>query len=153
MPTSVKPAIRSTTTERLNRLRLQVMASEMASRVGERMRTRREELGLKQRDVADRIDDPAVSNQHVSNWERGVYEPSDRYRAKIVQALEVNDWSYFVTVEDPTAPTPDLMTALNNGQDITELFLSFTATVERLERKIDELTARIEESPPGAATG
>lgn len=111
MTASVKPATKSATRSRVEQLRLQLMASEMAERIGLNMKLRREQLGLKQREVADRIDDPVVSAQHVSRWERAENRPGDRYLELIAAALGV-DVSFFYADHGVKPTTPDLMSAL-----------------------------------------
>lgn len=126
MTASVKSASSFVMTDRVAALRLQPMATELAQRVGERIRARREELGLSQRQVADRMPD-AVSNQHVSNWERAVNQPSPRYLPKLAEALEV-DIGYFhiAPASAPAIETPDPF-------DATPKWAS------RLEGKVDRL--------------
>jgi transcriptional regulator with XRE-family HTH domain len=78
------------------------MAAEMAERVGIRMRTRREELGLTQAQLAALIEGKAEGAQ-VSRWERGKHQPQDL--APIARALEV-DLSYFYAPEPDKNDTP-----------------------------------------------
>jgi transcriptional regulator with XRE-family HTH domain len=91
------------------------MASEMAARIGARLKKRREELGLNQREVSDRMHNRSVTNQHVSNWERGVYRPSDENLEDLAQALEV-DVSFFY-MDEPEEGTQDLMQTLSPNGD------------------------------------
>jgi transcriptional regulator with XRE-family HTH domain len=107
------------TTERLQTLRVQLMAGELARQVGARIRARREELGLNQRELAERVDGQTVTNQRVSDWERGVNQPSQRYLQRLADALEV-EVGYFYERERP-AETPDAIGALKpNGALPTE---------------------------------
>jgi transcriptional regulator with XRE-family HTH domain len=48
-------------------------SSDFARIVGTNIRTARKALGLKQRQLSERLD---VDVMAVSNWERGVYQPS-----------------------------------------------------------------------------
>ncbi len=116
------------------------MAGEVAVRIGAQMRARREELCLNQREVADRINVPAVSNQRISDWERGVYRPSERYLPKIAEALET-DVSYFYTA--PARETPDLNGALS----------AHPSQLDRIEAKLDILLAVREPLADGDAFG
>lgn len=83
MTASVKTTNRMPTTNRLDALRLQLVATEMSLRVGRRIRQRREELGLRtQRELADLIPSATViaadaenSDQnpaydHVGSWKQ-----------------------------------------------------------------------------------
>jgi transcriptional regulator with XRE-family HTH domain len=127
MAASVKLPTDFGTTNRLEALRLQLMAGELASRIGARIREAREDLGINQRQLADRIPSDAVNNQRVSDWERGVNKPSDRYMKMIATALD-RPVGWFYT--EAPADTPDLMEALNgNGP----------SQLDRIEEKLDRL--------------
>lgn len=137
MTASVKSATKSATRSRVEQLRLQLMASEMAERIGLNMKLRREQLGLKQREVADRIDDPVVSAQHVSRWERAENRPGDRYLELIASALGV-DVSFFYADHGVKPTTPDLMTALKTpnasvGERVDILVSALGDILDRIE--------------------
>lgn len=126
------------------------MASEVAARVGERIRSRRLELRINQRQLADLIDDPAVSNQHISNWERGVYRPSDRYLAKLAAALQV-DVSYLMTPPGMEGG-PDLVTFLERIESKLDALLEhfdLRDPGEELEALLEDEVARQAEEPAG----
>jgi transcriptional regulator with XRE-family HTH domain len=127
MAASVKLPTDFGTTDRLGALRLQLMAGELASRIGARIREAREDSGINQRQLADRIPSDAVNNQRVSDWERGVNKPSDRYMKMIATALDRPvGWFY----SEAPADTPDLMETLNgNGP----------SQLDRIEEKLDGL--------------
>jgi transcriptional regulator with XRE-family HTH domain len=109
------------------------MAGELASRIGARIREAREDLGINQRQLADRIPSDAVNNQRVSDWERGVNKPSDRYMKMIATALD-RPVGWFYT--EAPAGTPDLMEALNgNGP----------SQLDRIEEKLDRLLNQLDE--------
>jgi transcriptional regulator with XRE-family HTH domain len=134
MAASVKLPTDFGTTDRLEALRLQLMAGELASRIGARIREAREDLGINQRQLADRIPSDAVNNQRVSDWERGVNKPSDRYMKMIATALD-RPVGWFYT--EASVETPDLMEALNgNGNGPSQL--------DRIEEKLDRLLAVVE---------
>lgn len=139
-----------TTTNDLRRRRFALMAKEHAQRIGRRLRKRRLELGLNQREVADRMKNRAVSNQHVSNWERGVYKPSDENLSDLAQALELDGIAYFYA-DEPQKETPDLIGALSGGT-ATEQIL---ASLDALRAEIAELARRLppEDSVPPPGTG
>lgn len=129
MSASVKSARNFGTTNRLDALRLQIMASQHAERIGGRIRARREEMGLKQRQLADLIPSDAVDNQRISDWERGVNMPSARYMEMLADALQ-RPIAWFHEEAGEPQDTPDLMGALAGtpGQ------------LDRIEAKIDALT-------------
>jgi transcriptional regulator with XRE-family HTH domain len=77
------------------------MATELSLRVGSRIRQRRQELGLMQRQVAERMASTAASYQHISDWERGVSKPSDRYLPELADALETSPAFFFEEQETP----------------------------------------------------
>jgi transcriptional regulator with XRE-family HTH domain len=134
------------------------MAGEMAERVGARIRERRLELGMKQRELADMLGSDAIDNQRISDWERGVNRPSDRYMEKLASALE-RDVSWFFR-EDADMPTPDLsrdgavQDGLADRLDAIEQALAeareerqeHAATIQRLLKRQDAVLHRIEQS-------
>lgn len=104
------------------------------------MAARRDELGLKQRDVAARIKPlvpptMAPEPQRVSDWENGRNFPSDRYKSAIVTALEVEQlggFGYFL-IEEPEperGPTPDAIGAM---QEPTIDIAALSAQLDRIE--------------------
>ncbi len=110
MSASVKSATNFGTTDRLARLRFQVMAGDLAARIGRRIAARRAELSLTQGQLAAQVGTDAVNNQRISDWERGVNRPSDRYMAEIASALD-RPVAWFFEDED-AGGTPDLMAVL-----------------------------------------
>jgi transcriptional regulator with XRE-family HTH domain len=103
-------------TDRLAALRLQVVATEMSVRIGNRIRQRREELGIKtQRELANLIPIDSVTNQTVNKWEKGVHEPGPQYKMLLAQALQV-DVAYFIA-EEPQGATPNPFPPANGGDD------------------------------------
>lgn len=161
MATSVKSPSRMPTTNRFDALRLQLVATEMSLRVGRRIRQRREELGIRtQRELADLIPSPSVTNQTVNKWEQGVNEPGPKYKMLLAEALQV-DVAYFIA-EDVTPngnvgvrhlDTPELLRMLDpdNGiagrlaeleQRVTAQLAEHAARVEQLLRDQDALLER-----------
>ena len=126
------------------------MAGEMAERIGRNMRLRREALGLKQREVAERIDDPVVSGQHVSRWERAENRPGDRYLELIAQALDV-DVSYFYADHDTVVATPPLMATMQPA-DVAAQVAALSARVASLEEERESLRARLAAVEEGQVT-
>lgn len=60
-------------------------SSGLARIVGLNIRTRRVALGLKQRDLSEILD---VDVMAVSNWERGIYQPSMPNLVAVARALK-----------------------------------------------------------------
>jgi transcriptional regulator with XRE-family HTH domain len=114
------------------------VAGEIAARFGQRIRQRRDELRLTQKQVAMRIGallpEMAMDKQRVSDWERGANTPSDRYRDALVTALEVDDISYFLLPAEKIE-TPDLS---RNGNQLDEI-----------NRKLDLILAQLDTGPIG----
>jgi len=117
------------------------MAAEHVARIGARIRQRREELGLTQRELADLIPGKADSNQ-VSKWERGEHKPGDDTLEHIAKALNV-DPSYF-HVPEPKPGTPDLMGSLNDSSPLDQINAKLDAIIAHFEIDIAaETVARL----------
>lgn len=108
---------------------------ERAQKFGERLRERREELGLKQDHVGRRMSDP-VSGNVVSRWERGVNMPRDRYVIQLADVLGVNPDYLWGGNRPGTTRTP---------AQTDEMLARLEAIESRLERlaSIDEHMARL----------
>lgn len=104
------------------------MASEHVKRMGSRMRERREELGMTQRQLADLVGGATDGNQ-VSKWERGANRPTDPTLEKLAGALQV-EVSYFHT-SPPANGTGDLMNAFSGEEP----------QLDRIEAKLDAIVA------------
>ena len=101
------------------------MAAAYLKRVGERIRERRDELGLSQRELAEQLPGKADGNQ-VSKWERGLHRPSDDTLEHIAKILSV-DVAYFLAAT-PEPGTGDLLAAFDGETQL-----------DRIERKLDAL--------------
>jgi len=117
---------------------LALMAAEHVARIGSRIRQRREELGLSQRELAEALPGKSDGNQ-VSKWELGKHNPSVDTLEAIADVLEC-DVSYF-HVPAPRPGTPDLIGALGTTQ------------LDRIEAKLDELLSRVQPQSLAEATG
>jgi transcriptional regulator with XRE-family HTH domain len=69
------------------------MTGDYARIVGERIRQRREELGLTQAKLAERVDSASDSGR-ISRWELGKDQPRAKALRELAQALDVGD-DYF----------------------------------------------------------
>lgn len=59
----------------------------MKYEIGSRIRKRRKQLGISQKELAEKI---GVSNGRVSNWEQGLNRPDADLLAVICEALDVS---------------------------------------------------------------
>lgn len=107
-------------------LRFELMAREHVEAVGRRMRERREELRLTQREVADRLP-PPIDGNYISRWERGEHKPEDDTLDAIAAALETTTARLLTDPPDKSV-TPDLS---NNGR----------SQLDRIEDALEELRA------------
>lgn len=149
MSAIVKPARSPVLAGRLERLRLQAMASEMAPLVGRNIQRAREAQGLyNQREFAEAIRklDPqrAASNTAVSEWERGIRKPGDRYMKLIAEVLDKPiDW--FMRDHDRPAETPDLFAAPDEPDGILVEITELLAQMQRDElQRYTALLARLD---------
>lgn len=137
------------------------MASEHVKRMGARIKERREELGMTQRQLADAVGGATDGNQ-VSKWERGANRPTDARLELIARALHVEP-SYFHT-PPPTEGTGDLMTALNSGSQLDRIEAQLhalakhvaamdAAALERDEEMAAQLAALRDEGSGGTGRG
>lgn len=136
MRTSQAPARKTPTTIELQRRRFELMAREHVIRMGERIRDRREERGLTQRELAELIPGKSDGNQ-VSKWERGEHRVSDDTLEHIARALEV-DPSYFLVPAPADTEPADLMEALKGAEP---------SQLDRIETMLAELLRRTEPTP------
>ena len=125
MSAIVKPASSPLLADRLARLRLQVMAGELAALVGRNIRAARLARPDRpnQRQLAEEIRklDPqmAAQNTTVSEWERGIRKPDDRYMPLLSKVLERPvDW-FYRDHDEGTSETPDPFA--QNGNEPVEL--------------------------------
>lgn len=132
------------TTDELARRRFQLMAAEWVQLMGARMRARRKELGLKQREVAARLPGD-VDAQQVSKWERGVHKPNDATLEHIAAILETTVPA--LMSDAPRPGTPDLMQALSTARpaDLEDLYSrldDLQEAVDRVELYLREQASR-----------
>jgi transcriptional regulator with XRE-family HTH domain len=115
-------------------LRLQLQMAEHKARVGARILEARLAKGWSQAELARHLPGK-VDGPSVSRWELGKVYP-ERYLDHLASVLEV-DVSFFLTPAAEAESPGDLMAALSvnveGGED----------RVERLEKKIDELTEMV----------
>jgi transcriptional regulator with XRE-family HTH domain len=118
-------------TSTTSRLRLQLVAAEYLERMGQRMRLRREHLGMTRGDVARAM--PGKTNENaIYRWEKGLHRPEDDALEALASVLQVTGagWFFADELKDPDAPTPSPFA----GQDGTaDQFDAITARLERIE--------------------
>ena len=64
----------------------------------DRIRARRKDLGLSQKDVADRM---GIPSYNIANWEQGRAEPSVENLQKLAKSLECSLWDFMGPPDDP----------------------------------------------------
>lgn len=129
------------TTPRVYGLRVALMAAERAGRVGARMRERREELGLTQPQVADRIPVASVTKDYISRWERGKVETSDAYLELAAAALETTIADLMggpLADRQPKGPTPE---PFPNGNGLEAQVTRLVEAVSALDEQLRLLRA------------
>lgn len=65
------------------------MASERAKAIGERIRERRQVLGLTQEELARKTESTTITGNVISRWERGENRPSDTSLELLAAGLEL----------------------------------------------------------------
>jgi transcriptional regulator with XRE-family HTH domain len=123
------------------------MAKAQAARIGKRIRERRDELDLTQRELADLMTAaPGVGSQEVSNWERGLHRPNDTNLELLAEALQTTEADLVAgphSERQPAGDTPDVIGSLNGNSapgDTDEL----RAQLDRIEENQQNLIAIIE---------
>lgn len=102
MTVSVKNRSGSGRTSRLDALRVQLMTGRKTSGVGQRIRQRRLQRGLKQRELAKRLD---MEPPRLSEYENDVHHPSPETMEAIANELRTPvAWFY-----EKDGEPPDLM--------------------------------------------
>lgn len=107
---------------RADLLRLALRMAEEAQLIGGRIRERREELGLKQRELAERLPGK-TEGKDVSRWENGRHRPSPNTLAEIAKVLETTVGDLHAgPVKSREAPKDrDLLGAFNGTDPLTEI--------------------------------
>lgn len=101
------------------------MAAAYLQRMGERIRERRDELGLSRSDVARAM--PGKTNENaLYRWEKGLHRPNDDALEALAKVLKV-DPAHFLT-DQPQENTGDLMVSLNGKSQL-----------DRIERLLTQL--------------
>lgn len=106
--------------------------AEEAERIGARMAERRKELGLKQREVADRIPG-STEGKDISRWENGKHRPQGDTLQAIATALETDIADLYagrVADRKPKGATPDP-------------FADDPSQLGRVEAKLDALSEKV----------
>lgn len=128
------------------------MAAEHAALVGSRVKAAREEKGLSQRELADRIPGKADGNQ-VSKWERGQHRVSDDTLKHIAKVLD-HDLAWFHAQEADKTETPDLFSVPDRSgpplAQIEQRLAAIEATQRALLSAIQELGSKLQAPSAGS---
>lgn len=92
-------------TNALDRRRFELVAAEFLVRMGDRIRTQREKLGLSRPDVA-RLMPGKVSENQIYRWEIGKHQPNPDTLEALARVLEC-DVAYFMAPALVEVDTPD----------------------------------------------
>lgn len=132
------------------RRRFELMAAEYLERIGQRIRERRDELGLSRADVAREMPGKTNENQ-VYRWERGLHRPHDDALEALARVLKVDSPAYFLAPAPDKTETPDVLQALDGGSQLDRIERMLReAEKERhqvmdLLARQDDVLARIED--------
>jgi transcriptional regulator with XRE-family HTH domain len=133
-------AVPSTTSQR--KARFAFMATLYREQVGARIRARREELGLTQRQLADRI---GVESQTVSRWERGANLGKETNLEAVASGLEWTVEELMAGIEAPRRRS--------SPPDLDEMLGGQPGWAIRLERKVDELLTLVRDGATSRGEG
>lgn len=127
-------------TTRHARRRFELVAAEYVERMGQRIRQRREELGLSRPDVARAMPGKTSENQ-IYRWEKGLHRASDDALEALAEILKV-DVAYFYA-DNGRPGTPDLMASFNGNGEPSQL--------DRIEALLHQVLDRLGPDPGGEA--
>jgi transcriptional regulator with XRE-family HTH domain len=116
-------------TDRVARLRFELVATEFLVRMGARIEEHRKLRGLSRADLARALPGKVNENQ-VYRWERGKHQPNPDTLQAIANVLEV-DVAVLMAPEPEKAATPDLSSQPSNAD--------IMAYLNRLEGLIRQL--------------
>lgn len=121
------------------------MAAAYLKRMGERIRERREELGLSRADVARAM--PGKTNENaIYRWEKGQHRPNDDALEALAKALDVNV-AYFHADDGASVGT-----TASPMDGLSALIRGLRRDVDEANRKLDLLLEQDEpEHGDGAA--
>lgn len=123
----------SARTFELQRRKFALMAAEHVQALGERIRLRREELGMTQDEVA-RAMQGSVDGQRISKWERGENRPRDESLEDLARVLKTTPAALLIPLTEKGA-TPDLSSPAQDDDSVMR-------RVEDLLKQQNELLAR-----------
>jgi transcriptional regulator with XRE-family HTH domain len=115
------------------------MAAEHVRALGERIRVRREELGMTQDEVARQMKG-TVDGQRISKWERGENRPRDESLEDLARVLQTTIAGLLMPELDKTE-TPDLSKLALPADALTS---RFDALEERVTAQLAEHARKVE---------
>lgn len=113
-------------TNELDRRRFQLVAAEFLVRMGDRIRTQRENLGLSRPDVA-RLMPGKVSENQIYRWELGKHQPKADTLEALAAVLETTTGA-LMAPEPDKSQTPDPFTSPEDA-----------AQLDRIEQRLDQV--------------
>lgn len=143
----------SARTFELQRRKFALMAAEHVRALGERIRLRREELGMTQDEVARKMQG-SVDGQRVSKWERGENRPRDESLEDLARVLKTSATTLLAPApngnETPDPFPPAVEPALTEIlAAITAQLAERTKVLERIEQALSrdqQARAELDES-------
>jgi transcriptional regulator with XRE-family HTH domain len=123
------------------RRRFELMAAEYLERLGNRLREKREELGLSRPEVARRMPGKTTENQ-VYRWEKGLHRPHDDALEALAGILG-ESVGYFLAAAPDKTQTPDLMATVTGADD--DRLARIEEKLEAAEAQREDLAAQIAE--------
>ena len=139
-------------TRSVEALRFELMAREHVLRIGARIKDRRDELGLSQKEVADRMPGLAVDGNYISRWERGIVKPGDEHMGDLAKALETTIAALLIDPPDKSE-TPDLSRKGSSQLDEIQADLAATRVeLGALATQVEELKQMLQQSAGSGAS-
>ena len=126
-------------TSQIQRARLELVAAEFLTRTGERLRERREEMGLSRGEVARKMPGKVSENQ-IYRWEKGQHQPNPDTLEELAKVLE-RDVYYFMSPppdDEASRETPDPF-ATNDDAGLLARLDQLDTKITVLDQKISRL--------------
>lgn len=122
-------------TSRAQRLTFAAMAAGFLERMGERIRQRRDALGLSRADLA-RLMPGKVNENQIYRWEKGLHQPNPDTLEALARVLQC-DVAYLMAPEPEKTETPDL----SDGNGLEHRIARLSELVSGLDEQLRLLRA------------